>query len=310
MQTEGGAARAAAAPRFRPGRWFDRALPFLLLAPAMLLIAVVLLYPLVLSIRISLFAKMLGFPERFVGLENYGKVISDQVFLNSVRVTFIWTVGSVAGQMVLGVGLALLLNRAFPGRAFYRTLFLLPWAIPNFIAALTWVWMFSDRFGIISSLLMRAHLVSEPVLFLANPNLSLASIILVNIWKNYAFVMIVIMAALQAIPDELYEAAHVDGASGLQELWSITLPLIKPMIMIVLLLRIIWTFNTFELIFIMTEGGPARQTELLSITAFLWAFRNGITGMGSTLGVILLGVTIVFCALYVRAYARSLRGEQ
>src|SRR5438093_4423221 len=140
----------------------------------------------------------------------------------------------------------LLLIRAFPGRAFYRTLFLLPWAIPNFIAALTWVWMFSDRFGIISSLLMRAHLVSEPVLFLANPNLSLASIILVNIWKNYAFVMIVIMAALQAIPDELYEAAHVDGASGLQELWSITLPLIKPMIMIVLLLRVIWTFNTFE----------------------------------------------------------------
>ena len=286
-----------------------RGLPYLLLAPALIMVALVLLYPLILNIRISLYAKQLGFPERFVGLANYWRVAADSVFLNSVQVTFLWTVGSVAGQMLLGGALALLLNREFPGRAVFRTLLLLPWAIPNFIAALTWVWMLSDRFGILSHLMMQVGLVSQPILFLASPELALPSIILVNIWKNYAFVMIVIMAALQAIPSELYEAARVDGASAWQELWQITLPLIRPMILIVLLLRVIWTFNTFELVFIMTEGGPARQTELLPITAFLWAFRNGLTGLGGALGVILMLLTILFCMLYVRANARALRGE-
>jgi multiple sugar transport system permease protein len=304
-------ARSLAAP---PGglSWpvvFNRILPYLLIGPALFMIGLVLLYPLGLSVRISLYAKQLGFPERFVGLANYGRVFGDPVFLNSVQVTTIWTIGSVAGQMVIGIVLALLLSRAFPGRGLFRTLLLLPWAIPNFIAALTWVWMFSDRFGIISHLLMQAGLVSQPILFLASPDIALPSIILVNIWKNYAFVMIVILAALQAIPSELYEAARVDGASFWQELWSITMPLIRPMILIVLLLRVIWTFNTFELIYIMTEGGPARQTELLPITAFLWAFRTGLTGLGGALGVILMIVTIVFCSLYVRAYGRSLRGE-
>ena len=286
-----------------------RLLPYVLVAPALLLIGLVLLYPLGLSIRISLYAKQLGFPERFVGFDNYLRIVDDPVFLNSVRVTTLWTIGSVAGQMIVGVVLALLLHREFPGRSLFRTLLMLPWAIPNFIAALTWGWMFSDRFGIISHLMMQAHLVSEPVLFLANPGIALPSIILVNIWKNDAFVMIVILAALQAIPTELYEAAEVDGASWWQSLWRITMPLILPMILIVLLLRAIWTINTFELIFIMTEGGPARQTELLPITAFLWAFRTGLTGLGGALGVILMLVTIAFCSIYVRAYGRSLRGE-
>lgn len=293
-------------------RWhvvFNRSLPYLLLAPALVLVGLILLYPLGLNLRISLYAKQLGFPERFVGLANYWRVAGDTVFLNSVQVTFIWTVGSVIGQMALGITLALLLNREFRGRGLFRTLLLLPWAIPNFIAALTWVWMFSDRFGVISHLMMQAGLVSQPILFLASPELALPSIILVNIWKNYAFVMIVIMAALQAIPSELYEAARVDGASAWQELWKITIPLIMPMILIVLLLRVIWTFNTFELVFIMTEGGPGRQTELLPITAFLWAFRNGLTGIGGALGVILMILTIIFCLLYVRANARALRGE-
>ncbi|MFN8525944.1 MAG: sugar ABC transporter permease [Chloroflexota bacterium] len=292
----------------RPVLW-NRALPYLLIGPASLLIAGVLLYPLALSIRISLYAKQLGFPERFVGFQNYVRVASDAVFLNSVQVTTIWTIGSVAGQMLIGIVLALLLHREFPGRGVFRTLLLLPWAIPNFIAALTWVWMFSDRFGIISHLLMQAGIVQEPILFLASPEIALPSIILVNIWKNYAFVMIVILAALQAIPTELYEAARVDGASWWQELWGITMPLIRPMILIVLLLRVIWTFNTFELIFIMTEGGPARQTELLPITAYLWAFRTGLTGLGGALGVILMIATIIFCSIYVRVYGRSLRGE-
>lgn len=287
----------------------SRGLPYVLLAPALIMVALVLLYPLLLNIRISLYAKQLGFPERFVGLANYWRVAADSVFLNSVQVTFLWTIGSVAGQMVLGIALALLLNREFPGRAVFRTLLMLPWAIPNFIAALTWVWMLSDRFGILSHMMMQAGLVAQPILFLASPELALPSIILVNVWKNYAFVMIVIMAALQAIPSELYEAARVDGANAWQELWQITMPLIRPMILIVLLLRVIWTFNTFELVFIMTEGGPARQTEVLPITAFLWAFRNGLTGLGGALGVILMILTIVFCALYVRASARSLRGE-
>jgi multiple sugar transport system permease protein len=286
-----------------------RLLPYVLVAPALVLIGVVLLYPLGLSIRISLYAKQLGFPERFVGFANYVRIVEDPIFLNSVKVTTIWTIGSVAGQMIVGIVLALLLHREFPGRSVFRTLLMLPWAIPNFIAALTWVWMFSDRFGIVSHLLMQAHIVSEPVLFLANPSIALPSIILVNIWKNYAFVMIVILAALQAIPSELYEAAEVDGASWWQSLWRITMPLILPMILIVLLLRAIWTINTFELIFIMTEGGPARQTELLPITAFLWAFRTGLSGLGGALGVILMIVTIAFCSIYVRAYGRSLRGE-
>ena len=255
-----------------------RALPYALIAPAVLLSAAVLLYPLVQAIRISLFRKVLGFPERFVGLANFRDLFADPQFLNSLGITFWWTLGSVIGQVLFGFGLALLLNHSFRGRAVYRTLFLLPWVLPNFIAALTWVWMFNDRFGIIPALLMGLGLVSHPVLFLADPTLTLGAVIAVNVWKNYAFVMIVMLAALQAIPADLYESARVDGASWLDEFRSITLPLVKPMLVIVVLLRLIWTFNTFELVFIMTEGGPGHSTEILTITAFLQAFRGGVVG--------------------------------
>jgi ABC-type sugar transport system permease subunit len=152
-------------------------------------------------------------------------------------------------------------------------------------------------------------LVSERTLFLADPGLALPAVIAVNVWKNYAFVMIVMLAALQAIPHDLYEAARVDGANVVQEFLSITLPLVKPMLFIVILLRAIWTFNTFELVFIMTEGGPGRATEILPITAFLQAFRGGLMGYGSAIGVILLILTLAFALFYVRLQGRTLRGE-
>jgi multiple sugar transport system permease protein len=286
-----------------------RLFPYVLIAPAVLLCALVLLYPLAQAVRISLYRKVLGFPERFIGLANFGDLFGDAQFLNSLGITFWWTVGSVLGQVLLGFGLAILLNRSFRGRALYRTLFLLPWVLPNFIAALTWVWMFNDRFGIIPSLLVGLGLVNERTLFLADPGLALPAVIAVNVWKNYAFVMIVMLAALQAIPHDLYEAARVDGASFLQEFRSITLPLVKPMLFIVILLRVIWTFNTFELVFIMTEGGPGRSTEILTITAFLQAFRGGVMGYGSAIGVILLILTLAFALFYVRLQGRTLRGE-
>jgi multiple sugar transport system permease protein len=286
-----------------------RLLPYALIAPAVLLCALVLLYPLGQAVRISLYRKVLGFPERFIGLGNFGDLFGDAQFLNSLGITFWWTVGSVVGQVLLGFGLAILLNRSFRGRALYRTLFLLPWVVPNFIAALTWVWMFNDRFGIIPSLLVGLGLVQERTLFLADPGLALPAVIAVNIWKNYAFVMIVMLAALQAIPHDLYEAARVDGANIWQEFLSITLPLVKPMLFIVVLLRVIWTFNTFELVFIMTEGGPGRSTEILTITAFLQAFRGGVMGYGSSIGVILMILTLAFALVYVRLQARTLRGE-
>jgi len=286
-----------------------RYLPYVLIAPALLLSALVLIYPLLLAIRISLFRKLLGFPERFVGLANFVTIFSDPQFINSLIVTLWWTVGSVSGQVLLGFALALLLNRSFPGRTLYRTLFMLPWVVPNFIAALTWVWMFNDRFGIIPALLHMTGLFSERVLFLANPGLALPAVIAVNIWKNYAFVMIVMLAALQAIPQELYEAAKVDGASPWQEFLAITLPLVKPMLFIVILLRLIWTFNTFELVFIMTEGGPGHATEILTITAFLQAFRGGVMGYGAAIGVILFVLTVAFALTYIRLHGRTLRGE-
>jgi multiple sugar transport system permease protein len=274
-----------------------------------LLCALVLLYPLGQAVRISLYRKVLGFPERFIGFANFADLFGDAQFLNSLGITFWWTVASVVGQVLLGFGLAILLNRPFRGRALYRTLFLLPWVVPNFIAALTWVWMFNDRFGIIPSLLVGLGLVQERTLFLADPGLALPAVIAVNIWKNYAFVMIVMLAALQAIPHDLYEAARVDGANVWREFLSITLPLVKPMLLIVVLLRVIWTFNTFELVFIMTEGGPGRSTEILTITAFLQAFRGGVMGYGSSIGVILLILTLAFALVYVRLQGRTLRGE-
>ena len=286
-----------------------RLLPYALIAPAVALCALVLLYPLGQALRISLFRKVLGFPERFIGPANFVDIFSDAQFLNSLVVTLWWTVGSVLGQLVIGFGLAVLLNRQFPGRALFRTLFLLPWVLPNFIAALTWVWMLNDRFGIVPALLARAHLVDERVLFLATPSLTLPTVIAVNVWKNYAFVMIVMLAALQAIPGEVYEAARVDGASRWQSFTAITLPLVKPMLFIVVLLRLIWTFNTFELVFIMTEGGPGRSTEILTITAFLQAFRGGVMGYGAAIGVILFVLTLVFALTYVRLQGQALRGE-
>jgi multiple sugar transport system permease protein len=278
-------------------------------APAAIAVGLVLLYPLGLSLRIAAFSKFLGFGERFVGFGNLDNVLSDPTFGTSLWVTVEWTVFSVIGQMVVGFVLALLLTARYPGVWLFRAILLLPWAVPNFIAALTWTWMYSDRFGIISNLLVKSGILQQPILWLADRNWALIAVIVVNIWKNYPFVMLMLLAGLQAIPAELYEAAKVDGASVWQRLRHVTWPMVLPVVLIVLLLRLIHTFNTFELIFLMTEGGPGTQTKILTIDAYIRAFRLGNLGQGSTVGLILFVITMAFCLVYVRSYQRTLRGE-
>lgn len=289
--------------------FWRRAEPYLLLMPAAIAVAVVLLYPLVLSLRTAMYSKFLGFGERFVGLGNFDTVLGDPTFGTSLWVTVQWTVVSVVGQMVVGFVLALLLTAHYPGVWLFRTILLLPWAVPNFIAALTWTWMYSDRFGIVSHLLVKSGILQQPILWLADRNWALFAVIAVNVWKNYPFVMLMLLAGLQAIPPELYEAAKVDGASIWQRLRHVTWPMLLPVALIVLLLRLIHTFNTFELIFLMTEGGPGTQTKILTIDAYIRAFRLGNLGQGSAVGLILFVITIIFCLAYVRSYQRSLQGE-
>lgn len=242
----------------------------------------------------------------FVGLDNYVKILSGEVgqFWEWTGVTLIWTFVGVAFHYGLGLGLAVLLNRPMWGRGLYRVLLVLPWAVPAFVSAFAWKFIFNERFGLANSLLSAVGI--DSVAWFSDRWTSLFTAIVTNVWLGVPFMMVALLGGMQTIPGELYEAAEIDGASPWQRFRNITLPGLRSVSMTVILLGTIWTFNMFPIIFLVTEGQPAGQTEILVTGAYRAAFE-GIRNysLASTYGVLILSILLVFSVFYRRALRKQ-----
>ena len=272
------------------------------LLPAAICLGGTVAFPILKAIHMSLYQNVLSRPQdyHFIGLGNYVRMVYDPTFWLTLQNSFVWVFFSVSLQFVLGFLGALLLNANFKGRAFFRTLNLLPWIIPGVVVGLVWEYLYQPNYGPINDILRRVGVLTVPVAWLSDPTLAMASVIFANIWRGIPFFSIMILAGLQAIPDEVYEAATVDGASVTQRFWHITLPMLRPIIVVATATRIIWTFNYADLIFVMTSGGPANATQITSSYTLLTAYTDLDFGYAATLSVILLVIMLIFTACYLK----------
>lgn len=276
----------------------------LFLAPLVIIIFAILIYPILKAAMMSFQHYYLLRPHPdghpFVGLKNYRDLVNSPDFISSVQITLIYIVGTVLARYVLGLGAALLLNRQFPGRAIVRVIIILPWAIPVVVACLVWILMFDNQFGIINYLLERFAFISNPIVFLGDVKWALPSAMLVNIWKGFPWAVIMLLAGLQGIPETMYEAALVDGANSWQRFRYITLPLLRPVSAIVFLLLVVWTVKDFAILYVLTGGGPSDATQLLTVFVYKLAFKFFRMGQAAAGGMILLLFSLLFTVIYLK----------
>lgn len=278
-----------------------------LATPALVAILAVVLVPLVSSLALSFFQRDLPRPQldAFVGLGNYAKLLQDARYLNSLRATLIFSLVSVAAELALGVAIALVLNQRFRGRGFVRGLMILPWAMPSIVNAAMWKWIYNADYGALNALLTQLGILDAYQVWLADPFWAMALLILANIWKETPFTVLLALAALQTIPPDLYEAARVDGASAWQIFTHITLRLLLPVLMIAGMLQFIWGFQTFELAYIVTGGGPFSSTEMVSLRIYGQTFRSLRFGYGAAMAYLTSLFILIPAIFYVRAAYRS-----
>lgn len=274
---------------------------FLFFLPALIFFMGFVAYPFVQTIWLS-FRDYNWFTHKdvFIGLKNYADLLASKQFLNALGNSVVYTIFSLVGQTLLAIAFALLLNTKLKAAGLFRSLFILPWVLPTVVTALAWQMMLHERWGAITYYLYTLGITPERVPFLANVNSALPTVILVNIWRGYPLMMISFLSALQAIPQELTEAAIIDGASGFQRTIHITLPMIRNALTTVVLFRAIWVFNFFDLTWQLTRGGPASSTELLPIMIYKSAFGSYRFGEASAIAMLMFVVLLVLVAIYFR----------
>lgn len=236
---------------------------------------------------------------RFIGWDNFEEIITDMDFLMILWNTVVWIAVSVFFQLLLGLGLALLLRKPFKGRGLYSGLVFYPWALSGFAIGLLWSWLLNGQFGIINDVLMKLNFIEEGIQFLSNPDTAMLSVLIVNIWYGIPFFAIMCLAALQSIPDSVYEAADIDGANGWAKLLKITLPYIRPTIISTVLVRSIWIMNFPDVIYGMTRGGPAKSTEILSTYMINIVYYENDYSKASAVGVLVILLLLVYTILYL-----------
>jgi multiple sugar transport system permease protein len=238
----------------------------------------------------------------FIGFKNFTSVITDTNirFLQILFNTFIWLVGSLFFQFVLGFGLALLLKKPFAGRGLYTALVFYGWALSGFAIGLTWSWLFNGQFGLINDILLRIGILDKPIGFLSEPSLAMISVIIPNIWYGVPFFGIMLLAALQSVPNELYEAATLDGAGSVRKFISVTVPYVKPTIVSTVLLRTMWIVNFPDIIYAMTNGGPVNSTNILATQMINKVFKEYDYGQGAAIGLIIMALLFLYAIFYLR----------
>lgn len=275
--------------------------PWLYAAPALILIVTVMLVPLVLGLSYAFRDVQLldPFSGGYVGLQHFRDLMQDVAFSRALKNTFFWSGASVALQFIFGLILALLLDKPFYGRGIAQALVFLPWAVPSFLSGLNWAWLFNPVVGPLPHWAAALGLMDAPNNLLSDPQHAMWGPIIANVWWGIPFFAITLLAALQAIPRDLYEAASIDGANGLQRFRSITLPFLAPTIAITVLLRTVWIANFADLIIVMTNGGPADRTQIVSSYIFTQAFRRLDFGYASAIAVVLLLLLLAYSLLIV-----------
>ncbi|MEY2991595.1 MAG: hypothetical protein RI946_989 [Pseudomonadota bacterium] len=271
---------------------------WILVAPAVLFILVIIAWPLVETFRLSFTDANLG-GETYVGFENYAELLDKQKFHDTIIRTFYWMGLSVALKLVLGLIGATLLNAAIPGKGLFRVLVMPPWVIPVAIGCIGWLWLYNGYFGIISGVAQRIGLIDGPIEFLAHKTSAFYSAVVTDVWVGTPMVTLFLLAAMQGVSRDLYEAAWVDGASRWYRFRRITIPQIMPVIVSMALLSAIWTFNSFEIIWILTQGGPRGGTTTLIIDTYKTAIGNYKFGEGAARAVVIVILLAIFSTAYM-----------
>ena len=243
----------------------------------------------------------------FVGLDNYAATFTDPIFLRALGNTGLFTLGSLAGQFVLGLALALYFRRRFPLSGLLRSLLLLPWLLPMIVSAAVWRWILEQDNGALNRFLEGLGLISDPIPWLNSSDTALIAVILVNIWLGIPFNVVLLHSGLQAIPEEVYEAGALDGATGARSFAHLTLPLLRPVVSVVLLLGVIYTIKVLDLIIGLTGGGPANATQTLATRSYEMSFVEFDFGQGAALSNVLIAIAMAFSIVYLRANARAAR---
>lgn len=273
------------------------------LLPSFCFVALFSIFPIVESVRLSFYRLILTLPwlgQRMVGWENYTDLLTDPVARDSLGTTLLFIFITIPLELILGLGIALVLNEVFRGRGLLRAVVLIPWAIPTVVSSQMWRFIFNDRYGLANFILFGAD-TSRYLAPLADPQLALFAIITAEIWKTTPFAALIILAGLQGISDDLYEAASIDGANAWQKFRHVTLPLLKPALLLALLFRTIDALRVFDLVFVMTQGGPADATNVLQFYGYKKTFAEGMIGYGSAIAVAVFLLSLVLSLVYLRA---------
>ncbi len=301
--------RAPARDRVRRRARRHGALPILLVLPAAVLLALVLVVPMCIALWSSLFSlNILNLADqKFIGLDNYTRLVGDPAFWHALLITGVYTLCVLVGAYALGLVTALLLRPKFPGRGAARTVAILPWAVPQVVAVLVWVWMFDSNYGVVNYLLQLLGIGDGHVKWLEDQQLAFLAVVVVSVWVLYPVATTMLLAGLQGIGDELYEAARMDGASRWQQFRYVTLPGLAPVNLVLVLLLVLLGFTrVVTIIYVMTGGGPGRATETLPLQTYLEAFKYHELGYASAVGTTVLILAAGFAMVYFKVASRVL----
>lgn len=288
----------------------DRTFGLLLTLPALALFVAVIGYPLIGALTTSLFKQSLVLPGRsFVGLANFRSVLDNQ-FWPVLKNTLVFTAGSTAFAVVLGFALALALNSKLPGRSVLRGLFIFPWVIPGVVVSFVWEWIFNANYGVLNGFLIEAHLIHDPIVWLGEPGSAMWSVIIAKTWASFPWIMVMLLAGLQSVDAGLHEAAALDGAGVVARFWHITLPHLRGILGIVVLLETIWNFQHFDMIFVLTDGGPAGATTTFAVAVYNTAFKGFDLGKAGALGALWMVLLLVLVVAYIRISERGERDQR
>ncbi len=275
-------------------------------APALLFLAAILAWPLVSAFLLSLQnVRGVGTTGQWAGLENYQYVLTSQAFWNSAGLSLVWVVSNAVVQMFLALSAALILHQKFPGAKIARTWIILTWIVPTVVVVMIWRWLFSTSGGMINPLLIQSGILERPVGFFATPETALATLVFINSWRWFPFITLMILAGLTRIPAELYEAARIDGANPVKRFTRITWPLLSPTLTVLLIIGTLLSFNVFDIIWLMTQGGPAGGTRTLPVLIYETAFRSYRMSEAATIAVLSTLFLMIFAVLTTRSLSHS-----
>jgi multiple sugar transport system permease protein len=281
----------------------EGALAFWLLVPTLALLSLFIAYPFGRGVWLSLTNSVVGVPGEFVGLQNFAKIWEDSIFRTAAINTFVYTGVTTVFKLALGLWLALLLNRHFRGKAWVRAFILLPFIIPTVLSTLAWKWMFDPTFSVFNWLFWKLSIINTRIGWLSDPDLAMASVMLVNVWRGVPFYAISLLAGLQTINQDLHEAAAIDGANRWQRFWYVTWPLLLPVTMVIVLFSVIQTFADFQLVYVLTGGGPANATHLFATYAYQIGVGTGLLSEGAAISLAMfpaLLLVVIFQLWYIR----------